>query len=99
MNTGKISGKTYAYGLTRYDDVSDSYYLAGQVYVDGVQKADDEYAKTQEEMNSLMKPILEVINSTATNYYGDIICEGNAFVEDTNNINNGLPILKWQVEH
>ena len=99
MNTGKISGKTYAYGLTRYDDVSDSYYLAGQVYVDGVQKADDEYAKTQEEMDSLMKPILEVINSTVTSNWGSIICEGNAFVEDTNNINNGLPILKWQVEH
>ena len=99
MNTGKISGKTYAYGLTRYDDVLDSYYLAGQVYVDGVQKEDDEYAKTQEEMDLLMKPILEVINSTVTSNWGSIICEGNAFVEDTNNINNGLPILKWQVEH
>ena len=27
-----------------------------------------------------------------------VINGDNAFVEDTNNINNGYPILKWQAE-
>ena len=35
---------------------------------------------------SQMPSVISVIN-------GD-----NAFVEDTNNINNGYPILKWQAE-
>ena len=48
----------------------------------------------QKEINTLLRPILEVIN---TPIEGKNL--GNAFVADTNNINNGLPILKWQVEH
>lgn len=94
INVGKVLGKSEATANTVCGKLSDSYYLAGQVYVDGVQKADDSYAKTQEEINTLLKPILEVINTPTE---GKNL--GNAFVADTNNINNGLPILKWQVEH
>lgn len=94
INVGKVLGKSEATANTVCGKLSDSYYLAGQVYVDGVQKADDSYAKTQEEINALLKPILEVINTPTE---GKNL--GNAFVADTNNINNGLPILKWQVEH
>ena len=94
INIGKVLGKSEAIANTVCGKLSDSYYLAGQVYVDGVQKADDSYAKTQEEINTLLRPILEVIN---TPIEGKNL--GNAFVADTNNINNGLPILKWQVEH
>lgn len=94
INIGKVLGKSEAIANTVCGKLSDSYYLAGQVYVDGVQKADDSYAKTQEEINTLLKPILEVINNPTE---GKNL--GNAFVADTNNINNGLPILKWQVEH
>ena len=99
INKGKVSGKNEAVGNAVCGNLSDSYYLAGQVYVNGVQKADDSYAKTQEEIEALMKPILEVVNTPVTNRWGQAINEGNAFVADTNNINNGLPILKWQVEH
>ena len=99
INKGKVSGKNEAVGNAVCGNLSDSYYLAGQVYVNGVQKADDSYAKTQEEIEVLMKPILEVVNTPVTNSWGQAINEGNAFVADTNNINNGLPILKWQVEH
>lgn len=94
INVGKVLGKREAIANTVCGKLSDSYYLAGQVYVDGVQKADDSYAKTQEEINTLLKPILEVINTPTEEKN-----LGNAFVADTNNINNGLPILKWQVEH
>ena len=99
INTGKVYGKTGAFGIADANNISNSYYLAGQVYVNGVQKADDSCAKTQEEIEALMKPILEVVNTPVTNSWGQAINEGNAFVADTNNINNGLPILKWQVEH
>ena len=94
INVGKVLGKREAIANTVCGKLSDSYYLAGQVYVDGVQKADDSYAKTQEEINTLLKPILEVINTPTEGENS-----GNAFVADTNNINNGLPILKWQAEH
>lgn len=99
INVGKVLGKRESTANTVCGKLSDSYYLAGQVYVNGVQKADDSYAKTQEEIEVLMKPILEVVNTPVTNSWGQAINEGNAFVADTNNINNGLPILKWQVEH
>lgn len=94
INVGKVLGRRESTANTVCGKLSDSYYLAGQVYVNGVQKADDSYAKTQEEINTLLRPILEVIN---TPIEGKNL--GNAFVADTNNINNGLPILKWQVEH
>ena len=110
VNAGKVSGKKGAFGNNACGNLPDSYYLAGQVYVNGVQKEDDEYAKTQEEMNTILKPVLEVVNTEVTfldGYYDNTsnsfvefeTSTSNAFVEDTNNINNGLPILKWQVEH
>ena len=110
VNTGKVSGKKGAFGNNACGNLPDSYYLAGQVYVNGVQKEDDEYARTQEEMNTILKPVLEVVNTEVTfvdGYYDNTsnsfvefeTSTSNAFVEDTNNINNGLPILKWQVEH
>lgn len=110
VNTGKVSGKKGAFGNNACGNLPDSYYLAGQVYVNGVQKEDDEYARTQEEMNTILKPVLEVVNTEVTfvdAYYDNTsnsfveveTSTSNAFVEDTNNINNGLPILKWQVEH
>ena len=110
VNAGKVSGKKGAFGNNACGNLPDSYYLAGQVYVNGVQKEDDEYAKTQEEMNTILKPVLEVVNTEVTfdDFYYDNTSNSfvyvetstsNAFVEDTNNINNGLPILKWQVEH
>lgn len=65
----------------------EAYYLAGQLYLDDVQQADTEEARTQEEINEIMgnKDIIDILNSN-----------GNAFKPDTNNINNGLPILNWQ---
>ena len=110
VNTGKVSGKKGAFGNNACGNLPDSYYLSGQVYVNGVQKEDDEYARTQEEMNTILKPVLEVVNTEVTfvdTYYDNTsnsfveveTSTSNAFVEDTNNINNGLPILKWQVEH
>ena len=64
--------------------ITNSKYLEKSLYVNGELQPDDENAATEEEMNTYMKSVLEVVN-------GD-----GAFKEDTNNINNGYPILSWQ---
>ena len=91
--TGRVQGKTAVYGIRSgqsyfpSDENGEAYYLAGQLYLDDVQQADTEEARTQEEINQIMgnKDIIDILNSI-----------GNAFKPDTNNINNGLPILNWQ---
>lgn len=91
--TGRVQGKTAVYGIRSghsyysSDENGEAYYLAGQLYLDNVQQADTEEARTQEEINEIMgnKDIIDILNSN-----------GNAFKPDTNNINNGLPILNWQ---
>ena len=64
--------------------LENNYYLTGTASygVFSVKSNDGAEPLSQEEMPS----VISVIN-------GD-----NAFVEDTNNINNGYPILKWQAE-
>ena len=85
-NVGKSSGGGIAGCL--YEDyaykLSNNYYLKGAADYGFYGKGSDEGAEplSQDEMPS----VISVIN-------GD-----NAFVEDTNNINNGYPILKWQAE-
>ena len=64
--------------------ITNSKYLEKSLYLNGELQPDDENAATEEEMNSYMKSVLEVVN------------EDGAFKEDTNNINNGYPILSWQ---
>lgn len=64
--------------------ITNSKYLEKSLYLNGELQPDDENAATEEEMNTYMKSVLEVVN-------GD-----GAFKEDTNNINNGYPILSWQ---
>ena len=71
-------------GLGTNKEITNSKYLEKSLYVNGELQPDDENAATEEEMNSYMKSVLEVVN-------GD-----GAFKEDTNNINNGYPILSWQ---
>ena len=64
--------------------LKNNYYLKGSASYGIYSKKSDEGASplSQDEMPS----VLSVIN------------RDNAFVEDTNNINNGYPILKWQAE-
>ena len=75
-----LVGKGGNYNAT----ITNSKYLEKSLYLNGELQSDDENAATEEEMNSYMKSVLEVVN-------GD-----GAFKEDTNNINNGYPILSWQ---
>ena len=90
-NVGKISGGGVLgtqYGVNSYSDfstiVSKNYYLEGSAnYGINMYKSNVGAEPLSEEE---MPSVISVIN-------GD-----NAFAEDTNNINNGYPILKWQAE-
>lgn len=62
--------------------ITDCYYLSNGLNGVGSGSASTTYARTQDQMPT----VLSVINSD------------NAFVEDTNNINNGYPLLAWQVK-
>ena len=78
----------YQYGASKIENLTvkltNNYYLSGSAkYGLGTYRSNQGAEPlSQEEMPS----VISVIN-------GD-----NAFVEDTNNINNGYPILKWQAE-
>ena len=85
INGGGIVGNIYLNSTENYK-LSSNFYLKSSANY-GVQTNNTTFdygaePLSQEEMPS----VISVIN-------GD-----NAFVEDTNNINNGYPILKWQAE-
>ena len=93
-NSGNISSSSgggilgYQYGASKIENftmkLKNNYYLSGSAtYGLGGYKSNlGAEPLSEDEMPS----VISVIN-------GD-----NAFVEDTNNINNGYPILKWQAE-
>ena len=88
-NAGTLSSKSGGiigdiYNTTSYT-LKDNYYLKGTAsYGIASSKSDDDNASPLEK--DKMPSVLSVIN-------GD-----DAFVEDTTNINNGYPILKWQLK-
>lgn len=105
ISTGKIQGKTGVYGVCNggsSDENAEAYYLAGQLYLNDTKQADTTEAKTQEQIDIIIEDTpteLDILNSASIHpryedyYYWN---KGNAFVSDTNNINNGYPVLKWQ---
>ncbi len=85
INGGGIVGNIYLNSSENYK-LSGNFYLKGSA-VYGAQTNGVTFDIGAEPLSSDEMPsVISVIN-------GD-----NAFVEDTNNINNGYPILKWQAE-
>ena len=90
-NTGTISGSGIVGNVYENENKSklfNNYYLSGTAsygaYTSTTNQTFDDGAEKM--LIDEMPSVISVIN-------GD-----NAFVEDTNNINNGYPILKWQAE-
>ena len=76
--------------------------MSGQLYLNDTKQADTTEAKTQEQIDIIIEDTpteLDILNSASIHprdedyYYWN---KGNAFVSDTNNINKGYPVLKWQ---
>lgn len=102
ISTGKIQGKTAVYGTRNGKSYSgenaEAYYLIGQLYLENTKQTDTKEAKTQNELDDIMKETptpLDILNYKVLED-DKYISKGNAFKVDANNINNGYPILKWQ---
>ena len=89
-NSGTVSGGGIVGNV--YENTNNNFKLSGNYYLKdsanyGGRTNDTDFNTGAEPLSADEMPsVISVIN-------GD-----NAFVEDTNNINNGYPILKWQAE-
>lgn len=82
-NTGKCLGGICGYFAATTSSMENCIYLTGTAST-GISELDRGNPEVKE--RDVLPSVLSVIN-------GD-----NAFVEDTNNINNGYPILSWQTQ-
>lgn len=77
---------------------AEAYYLIGQLYLENTKQTDTKEAKTQNQLNEIIKETpmpLDILNCKVSGE-SEYINKGNAFKADTNNVNGGYPILKWQ---